>query len=134
MEALNKPIPDLTEESNEVNKEDDSKQYMKNLSPFGLVKNKTPLTDVSEFNNKKKKPSPEKDRSIIKSQDNFKKSFNVSNNNGKKKRLKFKQPFIEYINIESYKTFNSLMCFSDPHEVHVSKTAKCKECSKCIIF
>ena len=133
METPIKPLTTLTEESNDFPKEDNSKQYMKNISPLGLGKTKTPLTDISDVNANKKKKSPEKDKSVIKPQGNFKKSFNVSNN-GKKKRLKFKQPFIEYINVESYKTFNSLMCFSDPHEVHISKTSKCKECTKCIIY
>ena len=58
----------------------------------------------------------------------------------KKKKLKYKQPFIEYINVESYKTFNSIMCFSDPSlpeeisQIKVKRNDLCCKCTKCLIF
>ena len=46
-----------------------------------------------------------------------------------KRRLKFKNPFIEVINIESFKLYNSLMCFSDPYP-----DPKPQKCCKCVIY
>lgn len=54
---------------------------------------------------------------------------NINNNTNNhtttiKKRVKFRNPFIDFVNIESYKLYNSLMCFSDPHTE--PKPTKCK--------
>lgn len=110
-------------EEERTKKCDNSKQFLKEAN-----NNLFDLTDLSkpkdkDKDNQKKKPKTKKPK-VFEDSNLYQKS--VQN---KKKKLKFKQPFIEYVNIESFKTFNSMMCFSDPH-----MQGKTKKCCKCIIF
>lgn len=63
--------------------------------------------------------------------------LNKSKNQIPKKKIIFKQPFIEYINIESYKLYNEKMTFNDPvnsSQEHNNVKKKVKLCNKCIVF
>ncbi len=99
-------------------KEDQSRNFLKSVSPGKTAI--SPFTELKEMNNKKKGKSKEKNSKAFEDSSLFKKTIQQ-----KKKKLKFKQPFIEYINIESYKSLNSLMCFSDPHMDIKVKKCKC---------
>lgn len=51
-----------------------------------------------------------------------------------RKKIKFKSPFIEFVPIESYKTYNAIMCVSDPiygsmNNIQSDEKRKCCECS-----
>lgn len=102
----------VTEENR--SKLDNSKLNNKDNSALLQSIIKSPMHELNEAKHTKVK--------ILNESNLLSKSIN------KKKKLKFKQPFIEYVDIESFKTFNSLMCFSDPHTE--SKSKKCK----CLIF
>ena len=101
-------------------KEDQSRNFLKSVSPSKT--SASPFAEMKDLNSKKKNKSKEKEKNVKVFEDSslFKKTIQQ-----KKKKLKFKQPFIEYINIESYKSLNSLMCFSDPHMEIKIKKCKC---------
>lgn len=102
----------MVNEENKSQVQDNSKNMLKDTSAIIQSISKTPFNELVE-QNKSAKQKVFEDSSL------YNKAIN------KKKRLKFKQPFIEYVDIESYKTFNSLMCFSDPHTEPKEKKCKC---------
>lgn len=107
-------IGNLATEENR-SKIDNSKQNFKENSGFMHSNVKSPFNELNEQSRNVKAKV-------------FEDSNLLSKSMNKRKKLKFKQPFIEYVDIESFKTFNSLMCFSDPHSE--PKTKKCK----CIVY
>jgi hypothetical protein len=96
-----------------------------------LEKNKKTNDKTKE---KDKKDKDKDDKAVKFADDKSTNNFNTTNNlhntnnntNTIRKRVKFKNPIIEYVNIESYKLYNSLMCFSDPHFDSEPKPTKCK--------
>lgn len=78
----------------------------------------------SEISLTKKKPGESKSKSLKKNEKKIRLVEEKSQPQVAKKRLKFKTPFIDYVDVESYKLYNSLMCFSDPHTE--PKQTKCK--------
>lgn len=105
-------------DNNQSKRYDNSKQFLREATA------KHSIIELSEMNKSKDK---DKERTRMFSKDKKQKFFEDSNlcKPRKKKKLKFKQPFIEYVNIESFKTLNSMMCFSDPHMENKTKRCKC---------
>lgn len=101
----------MVNEENKSQMQDNSKNILKDTSAIIQSISKSPFNDLVEQNKAKQK--------VFEDSSLYNKAIN------KKKRLKFKTPFIEYVDIESYKTFNSLMCFSDPHTEPKEKKCKC---------
>lgn len=71
---------------------------------------------TGKMKKKKVEPKMKKEDKQIKFNNEDSEAMEKLNN---KRRLRFKTPLVEYVDIESYKLYNSLMCFSDPHSTEV---------------
>jgi len=98
-------------------------------SNFILSKNQNSLGNTMQQRTKKEKESKKSPNKKIKYDEPT-----MKEKKPKKRRIRFKQPFIEYVNIESYKLYNSLMCFSDPHSEPKEEDFCKKYCKNCNIF
>lgn len=125
--------------NNNTNINTQTKASKKSFNKEGLEKKKQDKSkkDKDKSGNKVKDKDKDKEEKTVKfvdekSLNNFNTTNNLQNTNLNnntntiRKKVRFKNPMIEYVNIESYKLYNSLMCFSDPHFETEPKPTKCK--------